>query len=81
MYKLIGKEIANGTYMGKEWKHLKLYCICDFESNNPTFEGQKCEILKIKNEPEKSYNEVSIGDSFKVYYDKFGNICEISIQQ
>lgn len=81
MYKLIGKEICTGNYMGKDWSHLKLYCIVqgDFKSDD-TFQGEKVETIKIKNEVSRFYNDLEIGCTFKPYYDRFGNVEEISIQ-
>ena len=78
MLKLIGKEIKSGEYKGNKYSHLHLYCTND--DGNETLEGSRCEVVKVKKDVSRFYNELSIGSVFKVYYDRFGNVEDISIQ-
>ncbi len=78
MLKLIGKEIKNGEYKGNKYSHLYLYCTNN--EGNETLEGSRCEVIKVKKDGSRIYNELSIGSEFKAYYDRFGNVEDISIQ-
>lgn len=78
MLKLIGKEIKNGEYKGNKYSHLYLYCTNT--EGNDTLEGSRCEVVKAKKDVARLYNDINLGDEFRVYYDRFGNVEEISIQ-
>lgn len=79
IYKVVGKEIASGEYNGRPYENLRLYCTTDAKGND-TFEGQKVEVVKIKRDCKQWYNDLSVGDSFRAFYDRYGNVEEISLQ-
>ena len=78
MLKLVGKEIKNGEFKGNKYSHLYLYCTST--EGNDTLDGFRCEVVKVKKNVSEIYNDVNLGDEFKVYYDRFGNVEDISIQ-
>lgn len=74
---VIGKQMVAGEFKGMKYRHLKLHCISPLNEHG---EGHKTDVVKIKKGCDSWYEQISIGDEIVVYYDRFGNAVDLSIQ-
>lgn len=77
--KVIGKQIKEGEFKGFKYRHLVLTCT-DILPATEKSEGCCCYTCKVKFDVDNNYKRVSIGDDIKVYFDRFGNVCEFNIE-
>ena len=86
--KLIGYEIKQGTFNGKSWQKVYIYTTSALGSNDSLSSfGYSCEVLKVNidvwNDFMKYFDSVefALESSIKPYYDKYGRICSLTIDE